>query len=149
MLDFYGAAGKDNGVNVSFASMKPGVFGSTDMGKNGSINIKFDLNQINSIGSNSSLGRVSAFGERAAIAIHEGTHGVDERNWGHNPLTDKQEDWTEHNAYRNQSYTYQGLDWPTFQGLWYRGMTGDQRSAAIDAGAKGSDAAACGGNPCN
>ena len=81
-----------------------------------------------------------SLGLRAGVAIHEGTHGVDERAWGHNPTTDKEEDRTEHNAYRNESYTFEGLQ---FSGtpLWHQGMTETERNAAIDANSKLSDAA--------
>jgi RHS repeat-associated protein len=142
VIDFYGKAGDKNGVNVSFASMKQGQLGSAELGKDGhSVNIKFDLGQINSAGRGTSEGAgMFSFGLRAGVEIHEGTHGVDERAWGHNPTTDREEDRTEHNAYRNESYTFQGLQ---FSGtpLWHPGMTEAERNAAIDANSKLSDAA--------
>jgi hypothetical protein len=144
VIDFYGAAGKDNGVNVSLATMKQNETGSAVMGKDGAIHITFDLQQINASGAHT-----SQFGERAATAIHEGRHGIDERRWGHNPLTGGQEDWTEHNAYATESFTGEGLGWPLASGVWRPGMTETERSAAIDAAAERSDAAACGGNQCN
>jgi RHS repeat-associated protein len=142
VLDFYGAAGKKNGVNVSFETMKPGQTGSASMGKDGSINLKFDLTQINASGSHSTQPGASMFGERVATVVHEGTHGVDERRWGHNPTTDQQEDWTEHNAYRNESYSVTGLGWFSANGQFYPGMSDKDREAAIDVDAKSSDAAA-------
>ena len=94
------------------------------------------------------MGAAFKFGLRTGVVVHEGTHGQDERKWGHNPRPGKQEDQTEHNAYRNESFTYQGLDWPDTD-LWHPGMTEAERSAAIDAAAKRSDcAAANGGVPC-
>jgi RHS repeat-associated protein len=149
VIDLYGPLSEksgdkgDNGVNVSFASLQKGELGKAALGGDGhTVNITFDLGQINASGSHSSLGGTSAFGERAGVAIHEGTHGVDERAWGHNPYSGKQEDWTEHNAYRNQSNTFRGLGWTSADGLWYPGMTARDQNAAIDAGAQRSDAAA-------
>jgi RHS repeat-associated protein len=148
VLDFYGPMSSkagdkgDNGVNVSFASLGKGVAGNAVVGQDGhTVNITFDLNKINSAGVGSSMGgQYMSLGLRAGISIHEGTHGVDERHWGHLPSSDRQEDWTEHNAYRNESYTYQGLN---FQGtpLWYPGISDDARGAAINAAAQASDAA--------
>jgi RHS repeat-associated protein len=142
VLKFYGAAGEKNGVNVGFASMKQGQMGSAELGKDGhSVNIKFDLGQINSVGSGSTYGAgYTSLGLRAGIAIHEGTHGVDERKMGHNPQTDAEEDRTEHNAYRNESNTYQGLNFSETK-LWQPGMTESERNSAIDANSKLSDAA--------
>jgi len=142
VLDFYGDAGKKNGVNVSFETMKPGQVGTASMGKDGSINLKFDLTQINAAGSHSSQPGASMFGERVATVVHEGTHGVDERRWGHNPAPGQQEDWTEHNAYRNESYAVTGLGWFSASGQFYPGMSNKDREAAIDTDAKASDAAA-------
>jgi hypothetical protein len=89
VIDLYGDADKKNGVNVSFGSFKdPAQTGEASMGKDGSINIKFDLTHINADGSHSSQPGASMFGERAGTVVHEGTHGVDERRWGHNPQTD-------------------------------------------------------------
>jgi RHS repeat-associated protein len=144
VLDFYGEWGKDNGVHVSFETMKPGQTGSAVMDKDGSINIKFDMKQINASGDHSPVGGASRFGERVATVIHEGTHGEDERRWGHNPQSDKQEDWTEHNAYRNESYAVTGLGWSSANGQFYPGMSDKDREAAIDVDAKASDAAAGG-----
>jgi RHS repeat-associated protein len=147
VLDFYGPMSSkagdkgDNGVNVSFASLGKGVAGNAVVGQDGhTVNITFDLNKINSAVGSSIGGQYMSLGLRAGISIHEGTHGVDERHWGHLPSSDRQEDWTEHNAYRNESYTYQGLN---FQGtpLWYPGISDDARGAAINAAAQASDAA--------
>jgi RHS repeat-associated protein len=143
VIDFYGDAGKKNGVNVSFGSFKnPAQTGEASMGKDGSVNIKFDLAHINADGSHSSQPGASMFGERVGTVVHEGTHGVDERRWGHNPQTDQQEDWTEHNAYRNESYAVTGLGWFSASGQFYPGMSNKDREAAIDVDAKASDAAA-------
>jgi len=122
VLKFYGAAGEKNGVNVGFASMKQGQMGTAELGKDGhSVNIKFDLGQINSVGSGSTYGAgYTSLGLRAGIAIHEGTHGVDERKMGHNPQTDAEEDRTEHNAYRNESYTYHRASCKIPQPRWAR-----------------------------
>jgi RHS repeat-associated protein len=142
VIDLYGDAGKKNGVNVSFGTFKnPNVTGQAVMGKDGSINIKFDLTKINASGSNSSQPGASMFGERVGTVVHEGTHGVDERRWGHNPQTDQQEDWTEHNAYRNESYAITGLGWFSASGQFSPGMSVKDREAAIDVDAKASDAA--------
>lgn len=151
VLDLYGplstkAGDKgDNGVNVSFGKTGGGAAGEALVGKDGhTLNIKFDLDVINSVGRGSPIGSGGySLGLRAGVTVHEGTHGVDERHWGHNPLTPGQEDWTEHNAYRNESFTYQGLDFP-YTELWHQGMTEDERNAAIDNGAAASDAAAGG-----
>jgi hypothetical protein len=48
---------------------------------------------------------------------------------------------TRHNAYRNESYTYEGLNFPYFS-LWHYGMTESERNAEIDKAAAASDAAA-------
>jgi hypothetical protein len=139
VMAFYGKWGEKNGVNISFASLKAGELGTAAIGKDGkSVNITFDLKQINAAGSQSSSGGTSAFGERTGVFVHEGTHGVDERAWGHNPYAGKQDDLTEHNAYRNESNTFKGLGWTSASGLWYSGMTESQQNAAIDAGAKRS-----------
>lgn len=94
--------------------MKPGQLGTADLGKDGhTLNIKFDLNQMNNIGNGTPLGAANRFPLRASVVVHQGTHGVDERRWGHDPIGG-QEDWTEHNAYRNQSFVYQGLNTPDY-----------------------------------
>ena len=148
VLDFYGplstkAGDKgDNGVNVSFGALKKNELGKAELGADGhTVNIKLDWGQLSSIGRGSSLGSGGmSLGLGAGLLIHEGTHGVDERNWGHLPLTPGQEDWTEHNAYRNESYTYQGLNFGETN-LWHSGMTESERNSAIDANSKLSDAA--------
>ena len=77
VIDLYGDAGKKNGVNVSFGKFEnPNVTGEAARGKDGSINIKFDLSHINAIGSHSQYGGASMFGERVETVIHEGTHGL-------------------------------------------------------------------------
>jgi hypothetical protein len=148
VLDLYGplstkAGDKgDNGVNVSFGAMKPNEVGQAEIGKDGhTVNIKFDLGQISTAGRGSDIGAGGmSLGLRAGVAIHEGTHGVDERRWGHNPFT-SQEDWAERNAYRNESYTFQGLNFP-YTSLWHPEMTEGERNAAIGNAAAASDAAA-------
>jgi hypothetical protein len=143
VIDFYGAANYDNGVKVSFASLKRNDLGKASIGNDGhTVTITLDLTQISASGSHSSRGGTSAIGERTGAVIHEGTHGVDELAWGQNPNSMRQEDWTEHNAYRNQSNVFKGLGWTSSDGLWYPGMTQSQQNSAIDAGAKNSDAAA-------
>lgn len=85
------------------------------------------------MGRNSSVGAGGySLGLRAGVVIHEGTHGIDDRLRPNNPMT-------EPHAYRNESYTYQGLNFP-FTSLWYPGITAAQRNAAIDEGAKASEA---------
>jgi RHS repeat-associated protein len=151
-LDLYGPLSTkrgdkgDNGVNVSFGKIDGISAGQGVLGADGhSVNIKFDLQLINNTRGTGSFGSgMMSLDLRAGLTVHEGTHGVDERKWGHNPIAGTgQEDWTEHNAYRNESFTYQGLNFP-FTTLWQPGMSEDQRNQAIDRAAKESDKAAGG-----
>jgi hypothetical protein len=152
VLDFYGAWGKDNGVHVSFGSLDKGTLGQETMGKNGTIDIKFDLGQINSSARNSSTGGVFGLSERAADEIHEGQHGVDDRKRGVATDSRRAINATEHNAYRTESYVFQGLGANSAQGLWNSNWTPENmesnRSAAVDAAAAGSVAADCQGGGC-
>ncbi len=145
VLKFYGAAGEKNGVNVSFGSLAEGTLGETTAGAHGTVNIKFDLDQINSFASGSMPG--TSLSERSANEIHEGTHGVDDRRAGHGPENRHEEMTTERNAYRNQSYVYQGLGVGTQFGLWspsWSPANAEQnRNAAIEQGAQRSTDAAC------
>jgi RHS repeat-associated protein len=57
VLNFYGDWGKDNGVHVSFASMKQGQMGTAELGKDGhTVDIKLDMGQINKVGVGSTYG---------------------------------------------------------------------------------------------
>jgi len=145
VLKFYGAAGEKNGVGVSFGKLDAGTLGETSRGANGGINIKFDLGQISAFSKDQMAG--TSLVERSAAEIHEGTHGVDERAWGHNPENRHEEMQTERNAYRNQSYVYQGLGVNTQFNLWspsWSPANAEQnRNAAIEEGAQRSTAAAC------
>jgi RHS repeat-associated protein len=145
VLKFYGAAGEKNGVGVSFGKLDAGTLGVTSRGANGGINIKFDLGQISDFSKGQLAG--TSWVERSATEIHEGTHGVDEQAWGHNPENRHEEMQTERNAYRNQSYVYQGLGWNTQFDLWSQSWSSanaeQNRNAAIEEGAQRSTAAAC------
>jgi RHS repeat-associated protein len=145
VLSFYGAAGEKNGVNVSFGTLKGGAEGQASMGANGQINIKFDLGAISKASVGSMPG--TSITERAGTEIHEGTHGVDERAMGHNPENRHEELGTERNAYRTESYVYQGLGVGTPSGLWSpswsAGTAEQNRNAAIEDGAQRSTAVAC------
>ena len=144
----YGKDNTENGVNVSFGKMEKGIVGDTHVGADGkTINIKFDLNQLESISSHAD--RLDAFALRAGVVVHEGTHGVDERKLGRDPSTKAEENRTEHNAYRNESFFFQGFGTndPESPSLWHYGITEDERSNAIDSHSAGSVADWCKGNP--
>jgi RHS repeat-associated protein len=145
VLKFYGAAGEKNGVGVSFGKLAQGTLGETTAGAHGTVNIKFDLGQINSFASGSMPG--TFWVERSATEIHEGRHGVDDRVAGHGPENRREEMQTERNAYRTQSYVYQGLGVDTRLGLWspsWSPANAEQnRNAAIEEGAQRSTDAAC------
>lgn len=144
VLKFYGAAGEKNGVGVSFGKLAAGTLGETSFGKGG-VNIKFDLGQISAFSQGQMAG--TSLVERSAAEIHEGTHGVDERVLGRNPENRHEEMQTERNAYRNQSYVYEGLGVNTQFNLWspsWSPANAEQnRNAAIEEGAQRSTAAAC------
>ena len=75
VIDLYGDAGKKNGVNVSFGTFKnPNTTGQAVMGKDGSLNIKFNLTKINADGSHSLQPGASMFGERVGTVVHEITY---------------------------------------------------------------------------
>lgn len=145
VLKFYGAAGEKNGVGVSFGNLAQGTLGETTAGANGSVNIKFDLGQINSFAKGSMPG--TDLSERGGTAVHEGRHGVDDRAAGHGPENRHEEMQTERNAYRTQSYFYQGLGVETPTGLWspsWSPASAEQnRNAAVQEGAERSTGAAC------
>lgn len=63
--------------------MKRGEVGTAHLGDDGhTVNIKFDLGQLNSVGNNTPLGGADRFPVGAGVVIHEGTHGIDERRGG-------------------------------------------------------------------
>jgi RHS repeat-associated protein len=145
VLKLYGDAGKDNGVNVSFGTLKGGATGQAGIGANGTINIKFDLSAISKSVVGSAPG--TSLSERSGTEIHEGRHGADERAMGHNPENRHEEMWTERNAYRTESYVYQGLGVDDPSGLWSPSwnpaIAEQNRNTAIEEGAKRSTAQAC------
>jgi len=145
VLKFYGAAGEKNGVGVSFRNLAKGTLGETTAGANGTVNIKFDLGQISSFARGSMPG--TSLLERAGTEVHEGQHGVDARAAGHGPENRHEEMQTERNAYRTQSYFYEGLGFETPTGLWsasWSPATAEQnRNAAVQEGAERSTNAAC------
>jgi hypothetical protein len=121
VLEFYGAAGQKNGVNVSFGSLQKGELGNAAAGPNGTVNIKFDLKQLNASASQSGIPGTFAMSERAGNEIHEGQHGVDDRARGGGTSSARAIDATEHNAYGTESYVFQGLGVNSAQGLWNTG----------------------------
>jgi RHS repeat-associated protein len=145
VLKFYGDAGEKNGVGVSFGKLDPGVLGVTSAGANGAVKIKFDLGQIGAFSQGSMAG--TSFVERVATEIHEGRHGVDDVAAGHGPENRREEMTTERNAYRTQSYVYQGLGWNTQTGLWSQSWspaTAEQdRNTTVGEGAQRSTDWAC------
>ena len=145
VLKFYGAEGEKNGVGVSFGKLAVGTLGETSAGAHGTVNIKFDLGQISAFSTGQMPG--TSWVERSAVEIHEGTHGVDDKAAGHGPENRHEEMQTERNAYRNQSYVYQGLGMNTQYGLWSTSWSPanaeQNRNAAIEEGAQRSTAAAC------
>ena len=130
---------------MSFGNLDKGTLGETTAGANGTVNIKFDLGQINSFAQGSMPG--TDLIERGGTAVHEGRHGVDDRVAGHGPENRHEEMQTERNAYRTQSYFYQGLGVETPTGLWspsWSPTTAEQnRNAAVQEGAERSTNAAC------
>jgi RHS repeat-associated protein len=144
VLKFYGAAGEKNGVNVSFGNLN-GPTGTASRGADGQINLKFDLGAISASAKGSMPG--TSITERAGTEIHEGTHGIDERAMGHNPENRHEEMGTERNAYRTESYVYQGLGVNTPSGLWSEswsaGTAEQNRNAGVEAGAKASTDYVC------
>jgi RHS repeat-associated protein len=140
VLKFYGSATDKNGVNVAFGDLKKGTPGVTSAGENGTVNIKFDLKQINAGATNSDRGGVFGLSERVGTEIHEGTHGTDIRKWGGGPTTREQVYSTEHHAYTTESFVYRGLGVNSSVDL--------SSPQAIDAAAARSVAQDCAGGAC-
>jgi RHS repeat-associated protein len=132
VLKFYGAEGEKNGVGVGFKNLSTGTLAETGTGKNGSVNITFDLKQINSYNSGNALG---GWVERAGTEIHEGTHGLDDKNRGRGPENRHEVLQTERNAWGNEANVYRGL------GVDTRDHLSDP--ARIEEGAQGSTKEAC------
>jgi hypothetical protein len=109
ILDFYGTAGVDNGVNVAFADLKGAAYATTHtssfFGLFKSTTVTFDYHAFN---------HGYAFG--AETAAHEGAHGVDNDTGAAGPRTT----WygrgiwngfltTETHAYQAEAAVDQGL----------------------------------------
>lgn len=152
VLAFYGAWGKDNGVHISAATLDKGTLGVTTAGPNGTTDIKLDLGQIKSAAQNSPVGGAFDWAARAGVVVHEGQHGVDNQARGGGTDSRRALDATEHNAYRTESYVFQGLRSNSPSGLWNMGWSPQEteanRSAAIDANAASSVEGECGGGQC-
>ena len=145
VLDFYGSDTTKNKVFVSFGKLSKGTAGITSYDAKGNIRIKFDLAQIHASTKGFMAGTYLT--ERAGIAIHEGTHGSDERKMGHGISNRHEEMKSERHAYRTESYVNEGFSIPTPSGLWSGDWSGadfeKNRSAAIEAGATASTNEAC------
>jgi len=152
VLDFYGPWGKPNGVNISAATLDKGTLGVTTAGPNGTTDIKVDLGQIKSAAQNSPVGGAFEWVVRAGVVMHEGQHGEDNKARGGGTDSRRALDATEHNAYRTESYVFQGLNSNSPSGLWNVGWSPEEtegnRSAAIDANAASSVEEECKGGAC-
>jgi RHS repeat-associated protein len=135
VLSFYGSSTDKNSVNISFGTIAPNTLGRTNVGKDGSVNIKLDLKLINSYAPKDEYTPGTSLAVRAGTEIHEGTHGVDGRILGRDPENRHEELHTERNAWTNESYVYKGLGVGTPDHLSEPGN--------IEKGAQASTTAAC------
>lgn len=104
VLNFIGAAGEKNGVNIGFSSSV----------RLGNAEVEADGSTVNITLSKSfdTVGRGypgDATSNRAGTLIHEGQHGRDERAMGRNPVHVKEELPMERRAYEVQSQMHKAL----------------------------------------
>jgi RHS repeat-associated protein len=111
VLKFFGAAGEDNGVDVSFSSGTQ--VGSAEMKQDGSISVS-----LNPSFHRFGTGYEAPRDVGAAILIHEGQHGVDARRKGGNPSSREETKWTERNASGVESVFQRAAGTRSFHGLW-------------------------------
>ena len=152
VLAFYGAWGKDNGVHISAATLDKETLGATTAGPNGTTDIQVDLGQIKSGAQNSPVGGAFEWTVRAGVVAHEGQHGVDDKARGGGTDSRRALNATEHNAYRTESYVFQGFGSNSPYGLWNTGWSPGEaeanRAAAVDRNAASSVEEECKGGAC-
>jgi len=139
-LKFYGDEGKKNGVKVNFTTDKSVVAntGTTGVGIFKTTTVTMNLGNIAAIVAAHPGSAVAA--ENAAIAVHESTHGIDQRN-GVPDRTRRDELGYERRAYEAQAYVNQGLGVDSAWGLWT--SQGGLSPARIEAGAQASTSEWC------
>lgn len=115
VVKFFGKEGVDNGVKVTFGSIK-GEMANTDT-KGKVVTIKFNLKEMQKQFTGRTDGSTPA-SEYAGLVAHEGTHGIDGLARGGNPANKGQEEATEHNAFEAQAATAKGLGINSAYGLW-------------------------------
>lgn len=104
---FYGEAGHDNGVKVTFGSFEDDRVAQADVGKDGTATITIDLSNPSFEDNGSTL---------AGAIAHEGVHGIDGRKNGGNPVSENAARETETNAYAAQAFVAKGLN--AFSSVW-------------------------------
>jgi len=134
-LKFYGDEGKRNGVKVSFTTDKSVVAntGTAGFWIFKTTTVTMNLGNIAAIVAAHPGSTVGA--ENAATAVHEGTHGIDERN-GVPLRTRPDELGFERRAYDAQAYVNQGLGVDSAWGMWT--TLGGFNPARIEAAAQAS-----------
>jgi hypothetical protein len=113
----------NNGVQINFNNANVNALGSTSTA-NGVTTISFGANALTPLGPTG----------KAETAAHEGTHGVDEKNVGHNPQTFWQFYDTEYHAYQAESAVDKGLgaaNETDEHPAWSPGITPQQRTTNI------------------
>jgi RHS repeat-associated protein len=133
VLGYYGNSGsKNSGGNSVF--IKEGTTSTGNPAEivhnsfTGADKITFDFKQISEIGSQPTI-------EMAAIVGHEGQHGVDDAARRKVGISESQDTVraTEHNAYRLQSFIYQGLNYNSPYGLWRSNWPANEAETRRDA----------------
>jgi len=148
VLNYFGAAGVKNGVQVFIKSLPAGTPAQARDG--GAIDV--DIAQVSRVAANvfspvnqamTSDAIAVSFG--AAVLAHEGRHQLDFSRLGF-PNSAAAEFRTELNAYWTESYTYEGRR--LFSHLWQPGMTPERRAALIAEYAQRSTNKFCSGGRC-
>jgi hypothetical protein len=131
----YGAEGKKNGVKMAFTNDKSVVANTGTTGFSMFKTTTVTVNLASIAGIAAAHPGSTAATENAAVAIHEDTHGMDERN-GVPDRTRRDELGYERRAYEAQAYVNEGLGVDSAWGLWTN--AGGMNQAAIEAGAQAS-----------
>jgi RHS repeat-associated protein len=113
VLEFYGDAGEENGVDVKFSQNVP--LGATETLPNKRVEVRLSVT-FHTVG-RGYKGNMKT--HQSGVIAHEGSHGVDQKDWGRNPLTMGEELQSDRTAYDLQSLLYKALrETDGLRGLW-------------------------------
>jgi len=142
VLAFYGREGEKNGVNISFSADV--TLGQTQLEANGSVSIK--LTTDFAVAGRGWEG-ATIIDTQAGTLAHEGSHGLDLTQAGHNPRNRAEALVTERRAYSLESSLYQVFGSNAISGVWKTTWPAANveanRSAAIEKAAKNSASGWC------